>query len=64
VLLIDDTWTSGASIQSAAGALRVAGSGPVGALVLGRHISAGYADNEARLKALPPPFDWSCCVHH
>ena len=37
VLLIDDQWTSGGRMQSAAAALRIAGSGPVAAVALGRH---------------------------
>lgn len=37
VLLIDDQWTSGARMQSAAAALRIAGSGPVAVVALGRH---------------------------
>ena len=38
VLLLDDTWTSGASAQSAAGALRAAGARHVAVVVLGRHV--------------------------
>jgi hypothetical protein len=37
VLLLDDTWTSGASVQSAAVALKQAGARSVAAVVLGRH---------------------------
>ena len=40
VLLLDDTWTSGASVQSAAVALKRAGARSVAAVVLGRHASA------------------------
>jgi hypothetical protein len=40
VLLLDDTWTSGGSAQSAAVALKHAGAGPVAAVVLGRHVPA------------------------
>jgi hypothetical protein len=39
VLLLDDTWTSGASAQSAAMALRLAGAQSVAVVVLGRHLS-------------------------
>lgn len=59
VLLIDDTWTSGANAQSAAGALKTAGAGTVGVLVIGRH-----QRNAARLRALPQSFDWSACALH
>jgi hypothetical protein len=38
VLLLDDTWVSGASAQSAAAALKQAGAGRVAVLVLGRHL--------------------------
>jgi predicted amidophosphoribosyltransferase len=38
VLLLDDSWVSGASIQSAAVALKLAGATHVAAVVLGRHI--------------------------
>ena len=38
VLLIDDTWVSGASAQSAVVALRAAGARHVAVVVLGRHI--------------------------
>jgi orotate phosphoribosyltransferase len=40
VLLIDDQWTSGGRVQSAAAALRIAGSGPVAVVVLGRHFDS------------------------
>lgn len=36
VLLIDDTWTTGAHMHGAAAALKAAGAGPVGALAIGR----------------------------
>jgi len=41
VLLLDDTWTSGGSAQSAAVALKLAGARSVAAVVLGRHLPAG-----------------------
>ncbi len=62
VLLIDDTWTSGASAQSAAAALRGAGSGPVAALVIGRHINPEWHDSERRLKSMSGTFDWDKCA--
>jgi predicted amidophosphoribosyltransferase len=37
VLLVDDQWTSGGHAQSAASAVKAAGSGPVAILALGRH---------------------------
>ena len=38
VLLLDDTWVSGASAQSAAAALKLAGARRVAIVVLGRHL--------------------------
>ncbi len=64
VLVIDDTWTTGANAQSAAAALRQAGAGRVAAVVIGRHINREWQDNDARLRALPQPFDWSTCGWH
>ena len=64
ILLIDDTWTSGANAQSAAGALRTAGAGAVGVLVIGRHVQETFRGNAARLKALPRRFDWDVCALH
>jgi hypothetical protein len=58
VLLIDGTWTTGASVQSAADALRVAGAAQVTVVVVGRHANRDLSDNAERLKALPRPFDW------
>jgi hypothetical protein len=40
VLLLDDTWTSGATAQSAAVALRRAGARSVAVVVIGRHLPA------------------------
>jgi hypothetical protein len=63
VLLIDDTWTTGASAQSAAAALRRAGAGAVAAVVIGRHINREWDDNDRRLGALEQqPFDWERCA--
>jgi predicted amidophosphoribosyltransferase len=62
VLLIDDTWTTGANAQSAAAALKTAGAGRVAALVVGRHVHREWHDNDRRLDALAGRFDWSRCV--
>lgn len=61
VLLIDDTWTTGANAQSAAAALRASGSGPVAAIVIGRHVNRSWHDNNRRLSALEP-FTWERCA--
>jgi predicted amidophosphoribosyltransferase len=62
VLLVDDTWTTGASAQSAAAALKTAGAGTVAVVVIGRHVNRDWRENDRRLKALPTPFDWSVCA--
>jgi ATP-dependent DNA helicase RecG len=61
VLLVDDTWTTGAHVESAALVLRGSGAGSVGAVVIGRHIREEYGDNAERLKALPR-FSWERCA--
>jgi hypothetical protein len=66
VLLIDDTFTSGARVQSAASALRNAGAAVPAALVVGRIINPDW--NEA-CRAIwdrvgKQQFDFAtCCVH-
>jgi hypothetical protein len=65
VLLIDDTWVSGASAQSAAAALRLAGARHVAIVVLGRHVNPadpGTAALAARL--VPAPYDPASCAVH
>ncbi|HUA44909.1 MAG TPA: hypothetical protein VMA77_06765 [Solirubrobacteraceae bacterium] len=61
VLLIDDTWTTGASAQSAAAALKAAGAGRIGAVVIGRHLNREWHQNDRRLRGIEQPFDWSTC---
>lgn len=62
VLIIDDTWTTGANIQSAAMVLKEAGAQAVAAVVIGRHLKRGWGQNERRLQALARPFDWAKCA--
>lgn len=62
VLLIDDTWATGASVQSAAAALRAAGTGAVAAVVIGRYLNRGWPHNVERLQRLGGAFDWNRCV--
>jgi hypothetical protein len=62
ILLLDDTWTTGASVHSAAATLKRAGAGVVAVVVIGRHLHREFADNDRRLRALPQPFDWSGCA--
>jgi hypothetical protein len=54
VLLLDDTWTSGGTAQSAAVALKRAGARHVAVVVVGRHLSAAVGAGGAE-HALPPP---------
>jgi predicted amidophosphoribosyltransferase len=61
VLLIDDTWTTGANAQSAAAALKAAGAGTVAAVVIGRHVNRDWRRNDQHLCGLAQPFDWGHC---
>jgi predicted amidophosphoribosyltransferase len=61
VLLIDDTWTTGASAQSAAAALRSAGAAAVAGVAIGRHVNREWYDNDQRLRTASGRFDWSLC---
>lgn len=61
VLLIDDTWTTGANAQSAAATLRGAGAGGLAAVVIGRHVNRDWHQNDRRLRALATPFEWRYC---
>ncbi|MFI6098404.1 ComF family protein [Lentzea sp. NPDC051213] len=54
ILLVDDTWTSGASLQSAAVALKRAGATRVVGLVIGRHL-------DEPTPSVTEPFDWDVC---
>lgn len=61
VLLIDDTWTTGANVQSAAVVLKGAGARRVAALVIGRYVNRGWGDNDHHLQGMPA-FDWDACA--
>jgi hypothetical protein len=63
VLLLDDTWTSGASATSAAAALRLAGARSVALVVLGRHLDA-TADGAGRFSPREMPFRPGLCAVH
>jgi hypothetical protein len=65
VLLLDDTWTSGASAASAAAALKLAGARQVAVIVLGRHLSAPGRRPAARnFSPAAMPFRPECCAVH
>jgi hypothetical protein len=63
VLLLDDTWTSGASATSAAAALRIAGARSVALIVLGRHLDAAAAA-DGRFSPAAMPFCPALCAVH
>jgi hypothetical protein len=52
VLLVDDTWVSGGSAQSAAAALKLAGARHVALVVLGRHVDPADPRSAGLLLAL------------
>src|SRR6185437_3103142 len=71
IVLLDDTWTTGASAQSAAMALRRAGARSVATVVLGRHINPEFESirtpgtgppHAFYLKGMPYLLE-SCAVH-
>jgi hypothetical protein len=62
VLLVDDTWTTGSSAQSAAAALRNAGAERTAAVVIGRHLNREWHENDRRLRGIAQPFDWTACA--
>jgi hypothetical protein len=65
VLLLDDTWVSGASAQSAAAALKLAGARHVMIVVLGRHVNPADPAAASLLAALTPAgYDPSACAVH
>jgi hypothetical protein len=53
VVVVDDTWVSGGSAQSAAAALKLAGARHVAVIVLGRHVNDGDPASARFLAALP-----------
>ena len=65
LLLLDDTFTTGAALQSAASALAVAGAQVVAAVVVGRVIDPGFSTPAYELwsRASAVPFDFErCCL--
>jgi predicted amidophosphoribosyltransferase len=68
VLVIDDTWTSGAKAQSASAALKAAGAQTVAVVAIGRWFNPGYSppgtDAESWLaEHRRPGWDWlRCCL--
>ncbi len=62
VLLIDDTWTTGANAQSAAAVLKEAGAEHVAVVVIGRYVNREWRQNDRQLRGLSRPFDWDRCA--
>lgn len=66
VVLVDDTWTTGATALSAAAALLRAGAGEVTVVVLGRHVAPGDPGAQMYLRRLAEGPRWTpdrCAVH-
>lgn len=65
VLLLDDTWTTGARVQSVAYALKRAGAERVAAVVLGRHVNPGWEGWRPILRETrDSPFRTDRCAVH
>lgn len=66
VLLLDDTFTTGTSVQSATSTLTAAGATVSGVLVVGRFINPDYNAASTALwnSVSTVPFDFeTCCLH-
>lgn len=62
VLVIDDTWTTGAHAQSASAALKVAGAASVGVVAIGRWLNPGYLeDGQWLARHRQAGWSWSTC---
>ncbi|MBL6279398.1 hypothetical protein JMF97_24910 [Micromonospora fiedleri] len=62
-LILEDTWTTGARVQSLAYALKAAGAATVATIVLGRHVDPNYAPAKRLLDAIADPvFDTNRCA--
>jgi hypothetical protein len=65
VLLLDDSWVSGASAQSAAAALKRAGARHVAVVVLGRHVDpADRLSAPLAARLVPRTYDPDRCAVH
>lgn len=70
VLLLDDTWTTGGHLQSAAAALKLSGAETVTGLVVARWLNPDWANTKNLISSLPAtfnpdlcPFDGTPCKH-
>jgi hypothetical protein len=65
VLLLEDSWVSGASAQSAAAALKLAGARHVAVVVLGRHVNPADPSTAPLVTWLAPArYDPRACAVH
>ncbi|WP_449060488.1 hypothetical protein [Planomonospora algeriensis] len=65
VLLLDDTWTTGSRVQSAAYTLKNAGAAKVVTVVLGRHINPDWKPWQPLLRSIDEhPFHLGTCPVH
>ena len=66
VLLVDDTWTTGAHARSAGFTLKEAGASKIALVAIGRHINPDWnvqGTTSGELVANLPPFEWDrCCL--
>jgi orotate phosphoribosyltransferase len=63
VLLLDDTWTTGARAQSLCHALKASGAQSVVIVVLGRHLNGGHDGSKSLVqRARATEFDISSCA--
>lgn len=63
VLLLDDTWTTGARVQSLAHGLKSAGALAVAAVVLGRHLNPAHEGSKDVVgRARASTFDIRTCL--
>ena len=62
MLVIDDTWTTGAHAQSASAALKAAGASAVGVVVIGRGLNPGDQEQDTWLAQYRKVgWNWSTC---
>lgn len=63
ILLLDDTWTTGARVQSLSHSLKTAGAQSVVAVVLGRHLNPAHEGSKALVdRARADTFDIRRCA--
>lgn len=65
VLLFEDTWTTGARVQSAAYAIKKAGAARVAVVVLGRHVNPDFGPWQPILQSIADrPYRPDLCAVH